>query len=101
MIFLLSTDVAGDQFDRTMFNSSLIFNILRKINPSKFIGPDKIYGQILKNCARRLYQLPASGILFNQSYSSSILPSEWKNALVVPVDKKVPRVMSRTTVQYI
>ena len=79
-------DITGDQFDSSMFSSSIIFNILRKTNPSKAMGPDKIHGQILKNCARTLS--PALKILFNRSYTSGILPSEWKNALVVPVHKK-------------
>ena len=53
------------------------------MNPSKAMGPDKIHGFILKNCASTLS--PGFKILFEES---GILPSEKKNALFVPVYKK-------------
>ena len=68
------------------FSSNRITNILRNLNPNKAVGPDKIHGQILKNCAHTIS--PALEVLFNKSYSSGSIPSEWKIAHVVPVHKK-------------
>ncbi|MCP4493849.1 MAG: hypothetical protein GY820_42090 [Gammaproteobacteria bacterium] len=50
------------------------------------MGPDKIHGKVLKNCARSL-SIPLS-ILFKISYYSGILPTDWKLAHIVPVHKK-------------
>ena len=50
------------------------------------MGPDKIHGLVLKNCAKNISK-PLS-ILFFKSYYSGAIPDEWKAALVVPVHKK-------------
>ena len=63
-----------------------IYLILESINPSKAAGPDGIHGTVLKNCASSL-ALPIS-MIFNSSFSTGCIPSEWKAALVVPVHKK-------------
>ena len=68
------------------FNRIEICNLLRSINPNKAQGPDGIHGQILKNCAVSL-ATPLS-ILFDISYRTGVLPSDWKIANVVPVHKK-------------
>ena len=53
---------------------------------SKAMGPGKIYGKILKNCALPLSK-PLS-YLFTKSYYGTSLPDEWESASVVPVHKK-------------
>ena len=68
------------------FNSSRIFSILKNINPNKAMGPDKIHGLVLKNCAKYISK-PLS-LLFTKSYYFGDIPNEWKAALVVPVHKK-------------
>ena len=50
------------------------------------MGPDKIHGLVLKNCAKNISK-PLS-ILFSKSLYSGAIPDEWKAALVVPVHKK-------------
>ena len=68
------------------FGPVRVLGVLKNLNPSKALGPDKISGKVLKNCCHTL-NVPLS-ILFRKSYSSGILPSEWKLANVVPVHKK-------------
>ncbi|MCP4457910.1 MAG: reverse transcriptase family protein [Cytophagales bacterium] len=68
------------------FSTNRIEGILSKLNVNKAIGPDKIHGKILKNCAAPISI--ALSILFSKSYNSGYIPSEWKYALIVPVHKK-------------
>ena len=68
------------------FNPSRIEALLRDVNPNKAQGPDKIHGKILKNCARSLSRPLA--ILFNLSYNTGCIPSDWKLANIVPIHKK-------------
>ena len=73
------------EFDLT-FCAENIKHLLRNINSNKACGPDGIHGKILKNCAGSL-ACPLS-ILFEISYNSGIIPTEWKLAHVVPIHKK-------------
>ena len=59
---------------------------LSNLDPSKAPGPDKIPGQILKQCSSVI--APSLCSLFNHSLQSGTLPSEWKSANVTPVHKK-------------
>ena len=52
----------------------------------KLWGPDGIRARILKVCAINL-AYPLS-LLFDLSYRSGSIPSDWKNTNVVPVFKK-------------
>ena len=72
--------------DTSWLTSSIIFNHLRKVKPSKAPGPDGISGQILKNCASAL-SFPLS-LLFNISYHHGSLPEDWRSAHIVPIHKK-------------
>ena len=68
------------------FSPGRLVTILKNLKPNKAMGPDNIHGKVLKNCSRTL--APALSILYKMSYSSGLLPSEWKLANVVPVHKK-------------
>ena len=68
------------------FNHSRVFEILRNLNSSKAMGPDKINGRVLKLCAQSVCK-PLS-TLFTKGYYSGRIPTEWKSAIVVPVHKK-------------
>ena len=63
-----------------------IFNILKHLNLSKAVGPDKISNRILKECAISLSELLAR--LFNLSLAQGVFPSCWKVANVIPIFKK-------------
>ena len=69
-----------------IFTDGDVLKILKLINPSKATGPDNIDGIVLKKCAPSLARPLA--LIFNLSYKTSCLPSEWKEANVVPIHKK-------------
>ena len=76
----------NDEANDVDFSLPKIRNLLKAVKPRKAAGPDRIHGMVLKNCAFGLaYPL---GKLFQVSYSSGIIPHEWKLANVVPVHKK-------------
>ena len=63
-----------------------IMKLLKNINTNKAPGPDGIHGKVLKMCSKTIaYPLT---LLFNLSFKSGYIPSEWKVANIVPVFKK-------------
>ena len=82
----IDIDFSDKMFTDFKFDPVTICNILRNINVNKSPGPDGIHGKVLKNCALTL-SFPLS-ILFNLSYFSGQLPTDWKLANVTPVHKK-------------
>ena len=82
----VNIDSSHSEEYRIDFNVSRVQTLLKNINSNKAMGPDKIHGRVLKNCASSLSK-PLSS-LFTTSYYSSSIPNEWKLALVVPVHKK-------------
>ena len=71
------------------FSIPQIEKFLKNLDPNKAPGPDKIHGKILKNCAKNL-AVPLA-LLFQTSYYTCSIPTEWKMANVVPVYKKGPK----------
>ena len=57
-----------------------------KIEPGKTTGPDNIQAILLKETALEIS--PILTHIFNQSLQSGVLPSDWKEAHIVPVFKK-------------
>ena len=58
---------------------------LSNLNPSKACGPDEMSPRLLKMVSNEL--APALQFLFQQSYHTATVPSQWKNALVSAVYK--------------
>ena len=82
----IDIDFSNDPFSEFTINESCIYNALKQLNPNKSRGPDNIGGLLLKNCARSIsYPLT---IMFNTSFRTGSLPTEWKMANIVPVFKK-------------
>ena len=82
----IDIDFTNDQSNYLTITSDTIFKLLRKLNPNKSQGPDKISEHLLKGCALSI-AFPMK-ILFNLSYSAGSLPEEWKLANIVYVHKK-------------
>ena len=82
----IAIDCSGNNFFDLKFECDDVYQILRKLNPSKAPGPDWMHGQVLKNCARSL-AYPLS-ILYNLSFVTGCIPPDWKLASDVPVFKK-------------
>ena len=68
------------------FDAHTVETHLTNLNVNKAPGPDNFHAKILKNCAKGL-SYPLS-TLFSMSYSTGIIPKNWKLAHVVPVYKK-------------
>lgn len=58
----------------------------RKVNTKKAAGPDGISGRILRACADQL--APVFTEIFNISLSQSVIPTCFKESIIVPVPKK-------------
>ena len=58
---------------------------LMQLNPSKANGPDEIPPKLLKLIAHEI--APALSFVFQQSYYSGAVPSQWKEALVTSIHK--------------
>ena len=65
-----------------------VYSELKKINPTKSGGPNKIPGKIVKEFAYEL-SIPLTNIL-NASFTEGIVPTQWKRGIVVPVPKQSP-----------
>ena len=68
------------------FSISAVLTALRKAKHTLSSGPDRIPSLVWTKLASSIV-FPVS-IIFNSSYASSILPLDWKHAIVVPVHKK-------------
>jgi hypothetical protein len=59
---------------------------LHEIDGSKAPGPDKIHPRLLKHLPRRAVQLVTR--LFNRSWTTSVVPQNWRKGEIVPLLKK-------------
>ena len=62
---------------------------LAALNPSKACGPDELPPKLLKSVAHEI--APALAFLFQQSYNTGIIPTQWKRAIVTSIYKKGPK----------
>ena len=65
------------------FSSDSIFELLCELDPNKSPGPPSI---ALKHCAAEIASILQ--IIFTQSMSTGIVPSDWLTANITPVFKK-------------
>ena len=74
------------EFHSFRFSTLTVKNILKNMDVDKCPGLDGIAGIVLKKCASNLsYTLST---LFDISFSTCQLPSDWELANIVPVHKK-------------
>ena len=71
---------------RITFRTPGIAKLLHSLNPYKAAGPDCIPTHILKIASDQI--APVLSRIFQKSYNSGILPSDWKDANIVPIYKK-------------
>ena len=60
--------------------------LLLKLKPNKSPGPDSITPCALRECALEL--APSLAHILNKSFSSGLLPNQWKCADITPLHKK-------------
>ena len=60
--------------------------LLEGLDPTKAAGPDQILPRVLKELAETVAPLLTN--IFNRSYRTGVVPSEWGHANVVPAYKK-------------
>ena len=58
---------------------------LQQLNPSKASGPDELSPRLLKLIAHEI--APPLAFLFQQSFNTGAVPTQWKHALVTPIHK--------------
>ena len=63
-----------------------VFIKLQKLKEDKVCGPDGIHPKILKDCVETLAK--PLFLVFTESWSSSIVPLDWKLANISPIYKK-------------
>ena len=76
----------GSCLDHVDINVQDVYVILRSLDTTKAVGPDGIPTMVLKACAEELSL--SLTMLFNKSLSLSRLPTQWKQATIVPVHIK-------------
>ena len=79
-------DFIGEFLDTFIISPEMVLKKLTELNPNKTPGPDGWHPFLLKQLAVQL-ALPLS-ILFQQSMSEGILPTDWLNACITAIHKK-------------
>ena len=75
-----------------VFTEPGIRKLLKGLDPSKAAGPDQILPRVLYELADSVAPLLTD--IFNRSYRTGVVPSEWRHANVVPAYKKGKKFMA-------
>ena len=78
--------LTNSRINSVPFSDDLVINIIRNLNVNKAHGHDDISIRMIKMCDESL--LRPQSIIIRNSLKSSIYPSTWKKANVIPVHKK-------------
>ena len=66
-----------------------VYALLSDLDGNSAMGPDGIHPLVLKRCAAQIaYPLH---VIYNRSLHEGLVPSAWKESLVIPIYKKGPR----------
>ena len=82
----LEYDLRHNDDDQIEVNESYVCRSFRGLNVHKASEPDKICGNVLRNCCYELAGIFTT--LFNLSLRQSNIPTTWKSAEIIPVPKK-------------
>ena len=93
VIFFLSHPTCeADLFLTDITFSDSIIEAIKELSPNSAGGPDGIPASLRINCAEEI--APALKIIFSHSLSSSLIPTSFKEAAIIPVfksgDKSLP-----------
>ena len=80
-----SEDTEGDKFRLSRIRETDVYKVVKEINVSKSSGLDGISSFIIKEAFQILIREVT--IMMNLSVETSIFPSVWKEALVIPIPK--------------
>lgn len=83
---LMSKNHPEHQMEDIIITSEGVDKLLKNLNPSKAIGPDKISPHFLKETHSELAPIIAD--LITTSIDTGSVPSDWRQATVTPVFKK-------------
>ena len=92
--FFLSHTTREDHLFLTdiTLSDSIIIEAIKELSPNSADGPDGIPTSLLINCAEEI--APVLKIIFSHSLSSSLIPTSFKEAAIIPVfksgDKSLP-----------
>ena len=88
-----------------VFGENIVLEKLQNLSINKSLGPDDINSRILGELAKSV--APSLSVLFQNSYDTGIVPSDWKRPNITPIykknDKKDPEnycPVSLTTILY-
>ena len=73
-------------FNQTLDVDISAHGVHKQFNPRKACGPDEIPARVLKELAP--YIAPWLSSIFQQSYDTGAVPSDWTKALVTAINKK-------------
>ena len=78
--------IINDRLSGIFCTTSEVEKYLKALNAHKSPGPDLIPPRILKECAHELSTSLCA--FFNKSFSTGLLPADWKMANITPIHKK-------------
>ena len=68
------------------FSQNNVVKIIQKLYSNKAYGHDNISIRMLKICGSSIFKPVA--MIFKQCIETGVVPSEWKKANIIPIDKK-------------
>ena len=79
-------NIINDRLSSILCTTSEVEKYVKTLNAHKSPGPDLIPPRILKECAHEL-STPLCAF-FNKSFTTRLLPTDWKMANITPIHKK-------------
>ena len=86
--------MVNDELRDIQCTTEEVESYLRNIDANKSSGPDGISPHVVKECATQL--APSLTNIFNKSFSSGLLPLDWKTANIAPIHKKNRNISEKT-----